>query len=83
MSRHPTLWVISWSFAFGASLLGAFAIAQTSSQTNKPSSIQAPSGNVSQQDKLTACRNLAAKKNLSGKDERTFIKDCMKKVNSM
>jgi psiF repeat len=37
---------------------------------------------VSQQDKLKACRNLAQRKNLSGKDEKTFIKDCMHKANS-
>lgn len=81
MSRHPRLPLIL-SLTFGTSVLGAFAIAQNSPQTDKPSTIQAPSGTVSQHDKLTACRNLAQRKNLSGKDEKTFIKDCMQKANS-
>ena len=39
------------------------------------------SGNVSQQDKVTACKNLADKKGLKGADRRSFLKDCMNKVN--
>jgi len=30
---------------------------------------------------MTACKNLAEKKNLSGNEEKTFIKDCMKQAN--
>jgi hypothetical protein len=82
MSRHLRLPLILWSLAVGTNVLGAFAIAQNSAQTDKPSAIQPPSGTVTQQDKLTACRNLAQRKNLSGKDEKTFIKDCMQKANS-
>jgi hypothetical protein len=47
MSRHPRLPLILWSLAFGNNVLGAFAIAQNSAQTDKPSTIQAPSGTVS------------------------------------
>jgi hypothetical protein len=36
---------------------------------------------VSQQDKGTACNNLADQKGLKGADRRSFIKDCMNKAN--
>jgi hypothetical protein len=74
MSQHPRVRLMLCSLALGAAVLSAFAIAQTSAQ---PST----SGNVSQQDKMTACKNLAQKKNFSGSDEETFIKDCMKQAN--
>jgi len=62
------------SLALGAAVLSASAIAQTPA---KPST----SGNVSQQEKMTTCKNLAQKKNLSGNDEKTFIKNCMQQAN--
>jgi psiF repeat len=74
MSQHPRVRLILCSLALGTAVLSASAIAQT---PPKPST----SGNVSQQDKMTACKNLAQKKNLSGNDEKTFIKDCMKQAN--
>jgi len=61
------------SLALGA-VLSASAIAQTSTTPSK-------SGNASQQDKATACKNLAQKKGLSGNDAKTFIQDCMKQAN--
>jgi psiF repeat len=74
MSLYPRVRLILCSLALGAAVVSASAIAQT---PPKPST----SGNVSQQDKMTACKNLAEKKNLSGNEEKTFIKDCMKQAN--
>ena len=37
--------------------------------------------NMSEQDKMNACKNLADKKNLSGRDRGSFLKDCMQKAN--
>ena len=63
-----TISVLALSSGFAA----GFAVAQTSpGKTASPPA----QGDVSQQDKLNACRNLAQKKNLSGKDEKSFIKD--------
>ena len=39
------------------------------------------SANVSEQDKAKTCNSLADKKNLTGADRRSFVKDCMKKAN--
>ena len=39
------------------------------------------SPNVSQQDKAKTCNNLADRKNLTGSDRRSFVKDCMKRAN--
>jgi len=36
---------------------------------------------MSQKDKLNVCHNLADKKNLTGSDRRSFVKDCMQKAN--
>ena len=36
---------------------------------------------VSEKDKAKTCNSLADKKNLTGADRRSFIKDCMKKAN--
>jgi hypothetical protein len=42
-----------------------------------------PSGSkVSQEDKATACKKIADKKNLAGADRRSFLKDCMNKAKS-
>jgi len=36
---------------------------------------------ASQQDKMNVCKNLADKKNLTGRDRASFLKDCMQKAN--
>ena len=70
---HARVRLMLCSLALGA-VLSASAIAQTSTTPSK-------SGNASQQDKATACKNLAQKKGLSGNDAKTFIQDCMKQAN--
>ena len=37
---------------------------------------------MSQKDKMNSCKGLADKRGLKGEDRRSFIKDCMNKVNS-
>jgi len=36
---------------------------------------------MSQKDKANVCKNLADKKNVTGSDRMSFMKDCMKKAN--
>jgi hypothetical protein len=74
MSPHPGIRLTLCSLALAAAVFSASAIAQTSTTPSK-------SGNASQQDKATACKNLAQKKGLSGNDAKTFIQDCMKQAN--
>jgi hypothetical protein len=69
MSPHPRTRLMLCSLALAA-VFSASAIAQTSTTPSK-----------SQQDKATACKNLAQKKGLSGNDAKTFIQDCMKQAN--
>lgn len=40
-----------------------------------------PLSDMSQKDKMDACKNLADKRNLKGEGRRSFIKDCMRKAN--
>ena len=74
MSAHPRIRLMLCSLALGAAVFSASAIAQTSTTPSK-------SGNASQQDKATVCKNLAQKKGLSGNDAKTFMHDCMKQAN--
>ena len=37
--------------------------------------------NISEKDKMNVCKNLADKKNLTGRDRTSFLKDCMQKAN--
>jgi hypothetical protein len=36
---------------------------------------------ISAKDKMNVCKNLADKKNLTGNDRMSFLKDCMNKAN--
>ncbi len=48
--------------------------AWTAAAQNKP--------DASQQDKATACNNMADKKGLTGNDRKSFMQSCMSKANS-
>jgi len=48
---------------------------------NQAADVQRPS-DMSTKDKMNGCKNLADKRNLKGEDRRSFLKDCMNKLNS-
>ena len=69
------------ALALSSGFAAGFAVAQTSPRESGKTVSPSAQGDVSQQEKMNACRNLAQKKNLSGKDEKSFIKDCIQKAN--
>lgn len=50
-------------------------------KTNAQQAANDKLNDMSQRDKADVCKNLADKKNLSGSDRRSFLKDCMQKAN--
>jgi hypothetical protein len=75
MSRHlHPVWAAAISILLATSLISI-----TSAGNAQAAPAQTPT--TSAQDKAKTCNNLADKKNLTGSDRRSFVKDCMKKAN--
>lgn len=73
---------ISQAVVTVVTFLSLAVCAGTAAAQDKPQDKPKDTTSVSQQDKLDACKKLADKKGLTGKDRKSFIKDCMNKANS-